>query len=357
MLRASLRKEEEEQPAYGSTAPIVELGRRHLPPQHSPSSNLPFPARVLQRKVSTTSPTVPSLPPILRATSATSSASSPPLASALDDGGYFSSFRSSLRSRASSSATSSATTASSPVQRYAKLLRELPQWEQELRQQLLRHEAEELAQILHAAARVLPPVIPALRSASPRDLMLQEQARRWSICGDYYQLFLDTTELQELLHRRTICMEEEPLQRKRIVDGEVQHWIEARRLQVMRENQESAATQNEELTQRLAHFKHVQQQLYQVFLLEECERADRMEVERLQRLHVGGLAEVIAKEYRRVRRFQLRYEASRHPLRSSLASEITAEEGLHRSILSQEQSHAFKGIQAAEVRDYLTQLR
>lgn len=237
-----------------------------------------------------------------------------------------------------------------------ELLGDLVVWERELRQQLLRHETAELTQIAHLVERVLLPLIPALCDVSPLDLVQQEQVGRWSIIDDYYQLLLDAVELQEMLHRRATCSVVEPQQRKQIEDGEVPHWIEARRLQVMRQSRESASA-NEEQVRRLAHFEHVQQQLYQVFLLEESEHAARMEVERLQRLHVGGLAEVIAKEYRRVRLCQLRYEAARHPLRPSLSYEIAAEEGLHRSMLSQEQAHAFKSIQAAEVRDYLTRVR
>ena len=275
------------------------------------------------------------------------------VAAAGDDGGYFTSFRNSFHPRASSSTDAPATAS---VSHYMELLGDLVVWERELRQQLLRHEAAELTQIAHLVERVLLPLIPALCDVSPLDLVQQEQVGRWSIIDDYYQLLLDAVELQEMLHRRATCSVVEPQQRKQIEDGEVPHWIEARRLQVMRQSRESASA-NEEQVRRLAHFEHVQQQLYQVFLLEESEHAARMEVERLQRLHVGGLAEVIAKEYRRVRLCQLRYEAARHPLRPSLSYEIAAEEGLHRSMLSQEQAHAFKSIQAAEVRDYLTRVR
>ncbi|KPA78000.1 hypothetical protein ABB37_06761 [Leptomonas pyrrhocoris] len=232
---------------------------------------------------------------------------------------------------------------------------------QVLRPPPLRREVAELARTAHATeaeeGAPPPPRPPALRDVHLTDLAKQEQARRWAIAGDFYQLLLDITELREVLHRRAMCTTEEPQQRRRIDNAEVPHWIKARRLQVMRENQESATAQNEEQAQRLAYFEKIQQQLYQVFLLEESERADRMEVERLQRLNVGGLAEVIAKEYRRVRPYQLRYEAARHPLVASLSHEIAAEEGLYRSMLWQEQTHAFKGIQAAEVRNYLSRVR
>lgn len=275
---------------------------------------------------------------------------------------YFDSFKKSFRSRtaASASGTTPAATpaveASASVQHYTELLRFLMQWERELRDQLVRHEAAEVTQLVHSVEAVLLPLIPALRDVSPLDLVQREQLGRWSIKDDFYQLLLDATELQEMVHRRALCSVEEPQQRKHVEDGEVPHWIETRRLQVMRENQESSSAQSAAQVQRLAYFKHIQQQLYQVFLLEESERADRMEVERLQRLHVGGLAEVISKEYRRVRLLQLRYEAARHPLHPALSQEITAAEGLSRSVLMQEQGHAFRSMQAAEVRDYLVQI-
>jgi hypothetical protein len=301
-------------------------------------------------------------PPAISAASAIAAPRSK-LAACDGDGSFFESFRNSFRSRttttstAAAAHTAAAAVAPAAAQQYVKMLRDLEVWEQELRQQLLRHESEELTELTHSVERVLLPLIPALRDVSPLDLVQQELVGRWSIVDDYFQLLLDATELQEMLHRRALCATEEPQQRTRITDSELQHWIEARCVQVMRENQEWAATQSEEQVQRVAYFRHVQQHRCQVFLLEERERADRMEVERLQRLHVGGLAEVIAKEYRRVRLCQLRYEAARLPLRPSLSYEIAAEEGLHRSMLAQEQARAFKHIQAAEVRDYLVRVR
>lgn len=236
---------------------------------------------------------------------------------------------------------------------YFTLVTELIMWERELRAQLQRHEREELVQMVWGVEGTLLPVMAGLRDVNALGVEQEEAVQRWCLYDKYFAFLLDAAALQEVLHRRAMSFAEEPRARKRIVDAEVPHWIEARRLQVMRETQESAATENEERARRLAYFVHVQQQLYQVFLLEEGERADRMEVERLQRLYAGGFAEVMAKEYRHARLCQLRYEAMRRALRPEVARDLIADEARHRSQLCQEQALGFRKLQADEIRGYL----
>ncbi|KAK7196067.1 hypothetical protein NESM_000540900 [Novymonas esmeraldas] len=240
---------------------------------------------------------------------------------------------------------------------YGQLMGELLTWERELRQQLWRHEQLELAELVWSVEATLLPVVTALRDVNALTVAQAESVRRWGIWDAYLQFLLDVVQLQEVLHRRALSFAEEPRCRKHIQNTEVPNWIEARRLQVMRETHESAVAESEERARRLAYYVHLQQQLYQNFLLEEGERAARMEVERLQRLYAGGFAEVMAKEYRHVRLCQLRYEATRRELRPEVARDLVADEALHRSWLCRDQALGFKKMQAAEVCNYLASNR
>ncbi|KAG5508983.1 hypothetical protein GH5_06207 [Leishmania sp. Ghana 2012 LV757] len=240
---------------------------------------------------------------------------------------------------------------------YGQLMCELLQWERELRQQLVRHEQEELTQIVWSVEETLSPVMAALRNVHNLSVAQAETVWRWCIRNDYNRFLLDVTQLQEVLHRRSLSFAEEPRCRKMIENAEVPHWIEARRLQMMREAKESAAVENADRARCLAYFAFVQQQLYQIFLLEERERAGRMDVERLQRLYAGALAETRAKEYRHVRLCQLRYEAMYGELRPEVARGLVTEEALHRTRLCHDQALAFKKLKADEIRSYLASSR
>ncbi|KAG5482044.1 hypothetical protein LSCM1_05759 [Leishmania martiniquensis] len=240
---------------------------------------------------------------------------------------------------------------------YDQMVCELVQWERELRQQLVRHEQEELTQMVWGVERTLSPVMAALRHVNNLSVAQEETVWRWSIRNSYCRFLLDVTQLQEILHRRSLSFAEEPRCRKAIENAEVPHWIEARRLQVMREAKESAAAESEDRARRLAYFAFVQQQLYQIFVLEEWERAGRMDVERLQRLYAGALAEAMAKEYRHARLCQLKYEAACDELQPAVARDLMAEEALHRTQLCQDQALVFQKIAADEIRSYLASSR
>nr|CAJ2470253.1 unnamed protein product [Leishmania braziliensis] len=282
--------------------------------------------------------------------------------------GYFACFRRPFHRRRSVAKTaapavaaqSTDTTAqqlSTPTTNYGELGCKLLLWERELRHQLVRHEQEELTQMVWSVKKMLLPVMEALRYVNTLSVAQEEVVWRWSIRNDYYHFLLGVTQLQEVLHRRSLSFAEEPRDRKEIENVEVPHWIAARRLQVTRETQESAAAKEEERERRLAHFSFIQQQLYQIFLLGEEEQADRMDVERLQRLYAGSILEAMAKVYRHVRLCQLRYEAMGLELQPEVTRDLVADEALHRALLRQDQALGFKKMQADEIRNYLASSR
>lgn len=234
---------------------------------------------------------------------------------------------------------------------------ELAMWERELRQQLVRHEQEELMQMVLSEEKTLFPAMAALRDANALSVMQEEVMWRWGIQNDYHHFLRDVMQVLEVLHRRSFSFADEPRCRKVIEDSERQHWIAARQRQVTRETQEAAAAEKEDRAMRLAYFAHIQQQLYQIFLLEESERDDRMEVERLQRLYASSLVEAMAKEYRHARLCQLKYEARRFELQPEVTRDLVADEALHRSWLCQDQALGFKKVQADEIRSYLASAR
>ncbi|KAG5508823.1 hypothetical protein JKF63_05325 [Porcisia hertigi] len=242
-------------------------------------------------------------------------------------------------------------------QNYGQLMCELIVWESKCRQQLIRYEQEELAQMVWSVEERLSPVMATLRDVNALDVLQNEKVRRWSIQNDYCRFLLDLTQLQEVLHRRSLSFVMEPQCRRRIENVEVSDWIETRRLDMRREAAEYTAEKRKDRDRRLAYSEFIQQQHYQIFLMEQSEQAGRMEVERQQRLYAGCILEEMARGYRHARLCQLKYEAMRHELRPEVARNLAADEARHRTWLYQEQAVCFKKTQAEEIRSYLASSR
>ncbi|GET87478.1 hypothetical protein, conserved [Leishmania tarentolae] len=240
---------------------------------------------------------------------------------------------------------------------HEQLMCEMALRERELRQQLVRHEQEELMQVVGSVNKMWFPGVATLRDAGPVRAVREEAMWRRNIERDYNYLLSSVVQVLEVLHRRSVSFAQEPQCRKQIENAEGQDWIAARRRQVMRETQESAAAEKEDRAARLAYFEYLQQQQYQIFLLEERERDGRMGVERLQRLHAGTIVEEMAKDYRQARLCQLKYEAMRFELQPEVTRDLIADEALHRSRLCHDQALCFKKIRADEVRNYLGSAR
>ncbi|RNF06161.1 uncharacterized protein Tco025E_07642 [Trypanosoma conorhini] len=234
-----------------------------------------------------------------------------------------------------------------------KLLKEVLQKEWAERDRLNEYERDEFYGISRFAGRVLGvPEWSRLHCVS-LPLMESEEFGRRMIVSEFFAMLLEAVSLFEVLHRRTIVFAEEPLARKPIEGEEVHEWVESRRLQVERERREALALEAGERQRNLAYFSWKQQQAYQVFLFEQSEQEERMDVERLQRFHAGVLAQHFHKEHKEARYHQLKYQMRQRLLPVELTRTIVGDEVTERSAIMLLQHDRFCALQAEEVKSYL----
>ncbi|KEG11780.1 hypothetical protein DQ04_02291100 [Trypanosoma grayi] len=180
-----------------------------------------------------------------------------------------------------------------------------------------------------------------------------EDRGRRIIKGEYFAMFLEAVSILEVLHRRTIMFSEEPVARNIIAGAEVHDWIESRRQQVERERLEELAADAKERQRRLAYHNWKRQQAYQVFLFEQSEQEERMDTERLQRLHAGILAQAFHAEHKEARYQQLRYEMRQRQVPVECSRDLMAKEATERSAVMLLQRDYFRTLQAEEVKSFL----
>lgn len=234
------------------------------------------------------------------------------------------------------------------------LMRDLVEYEGELRFQIVANEQEELVRIVSIFEA--PFSLGALNLMQQHSLPVDQEERvcRWRILHEYYQMLLEASIVEELLSRRHVEYNLEPTARRQTQGCEADDWIESRKIQLLRMKNEYEETQNRERALRIAYFEWKLQQEYQLFLFEQSEKSDRLEVERQQRLNAGILAGLYNNEFRVANYHQLRYALLRQSLSAEVCREIVAAEARERTFLFCEEVNTFKRIRAAECRSYLT---
>ncbi|ORC92582.1 uncharacterized protein TM35_000033350 [Trypanosoma theileri] len=180
-----------------------------------------------------------------------------------------------------------------------------------------------------------------------------EEMERRMIKSEFYSMYLEAVTVLEILHRRVILFTEEPAARNSIVAAETHDWIECRRQQVERERQEELEENARERKRLLLYHDWKKKQEYQIFLFEQSEQEERMDVERLQRLHIGTWAQLFHAELKEARYHQLKYQLRQRLLNAECSRNIMAEEATERSSIMLLQKDQFRTLEAEEVKSFL----
>ncbi|KAH9589282.1 hypothetical protein LSM04_005625 [Trypanosoma melophagium] len=180
-----------------------------------------------------------------------------------------------------------------------------------------------------------------------------EEMERRMIKREFYAMLMEAVSILEVLHRRVILFTEEPAARSDIASTETHEWIECRRQQVERERQEELAEHARERQRGLLYHDWKKKQEYQIFLFEQSEQEERMDVERLQRLHIGTVAQLFHAELKEARYHQLKYQLRQRLLDPQLSRNIMAEEATERSSIMLLQRDQFRTLEAEEVKSFL----
>lgn len=237
---------------------------------------------------------------------------------------------------------------------YANLLAEVLQQEFAERVRLNKHQHEEFCAICRYAGNTLGVHEWIYFYCTSLPITKMEELGRRMIQSEFWAMLLEAVCVLEVLHRRTVMFVEEPTGRRKIGCQEVPDWIECRRRQVERERREELARSEEGDGHRpLDHFNWRRQQAYQVFLFEQSEQKERIDVERLQGFHAGVIAKLFFREHREARYHQLKYELRQRLLPAELSRDLVAQEATARSALMLMQHDHFHALQADEVKSYL----
>lgn len=229
--------------------------------------------------------------------------------------------------------------------------------EAQIRYQLFQMEQECIAVICRSMAPFLAAVIPSLPFANALFPQDDEQVDRNMILYDYYQMLQEAVVIQEVLHRRCVVFIEEPTERWQIEGSEPSGWIAARRSQVEREEMVKTGCMTLDHKRVMDYIKWYSQQQNQITLFERREMEERMDVERLERLNAGIIADSYASDFRELRYQQLKYELGKRCLNENDVKKLNIDEVTARSHIVFEQFDKFKSIKGSEVKHFLATRR
>lgn len=225
--------------------------------------------------------------------------------------------------------------------------------EADLRCAITQMEKECVAVICRSMAPFLYKCMPSLLLINLLHPADAEHVSRSVIYFDYYQMLLEAATVQEIISRRNIIFSVEPQSRQKIENIEPYEWIAARQRQVNREEAVRTGQNTQDFKKTLDYLRWCEQRQKQLFFFEQSEVEERMDVERLERLHAGLIFELFLSNFREIRYNQCTYSKWKCELNQEDVKHLSKEEFSARSAIMYYQFESFKLIGGMEVRHFL----
>nr|CCC94429.1 conserved hypothetical protein [Trypanosoma congolense IL3000] len=233
---------------------------------------------------------------------------------------------------------------------FGPLAKEIFLQECEERRRISQYEFEERQAVYHSLPVDIRPSTLSYIYFSAMHPIDGEAGDRVVIESEYYDMLMEVTFALECLHRRSIMFLDEAVGRKEIEDKETKSWIQSHKRQTERENNEKVFQMSQE--QVLAYHSWKQWQREQIILLKETELNERLDIERLQRFHVNGIAGRYLVDLREARYHQKKYEMRQRLLPAEVARDLVLEETSHRTAIMLQQRDDYLHFVAECAKDF-----